>query len=107
MPNNYYVWKDIDWIVLMIGIFEIFAVLPVVLIFESMFDEVNQRLPPARRFPGKTISRWWGIIRTHRELVPDSRARRMLWYFLAAAAGLLAALILRVLYLSAASSGGH
>jgi len=107
MPSNYNAWKDLDWIIVIIITLAPFAVLPVLLIFESMFNEVNQKLPPERRIPRSTIGRWWSIVRAHRELFPDSRARKTLCYFLALVVGLLATVVLRALYLGAAFPGGR
>jgi hypothetical protein len=101
MSSNYYAWKDLDWIVVLIIIVAPLAMLPVFLIFESMFNEVNQRLSPERRFPRNTMGRWWSIMRTHRELLPNSRARKTLCYFLALPIVLFVALVLRALYISA------
>ena len=81
MSSNYYAWKDLEVIVIIIALLP-FVMLPVFLIFESIFAEVNAKLPPAKRFSSKKIGEWWGILTTNGLLVPESRARRTLGCFL-------------------------
>jgi hypothetical protein len=99
---NYYAWKDVDWIVVLISILALVTVLPALLIFEAIVDEVNARSSPERRFLKHTMLRGWTIIRAHTEMFPGSQLRRRFGYFLVGSIALGAALALRVLYLSGA-----
>jgi len=101
---NYYLWKDVDWLVVLVSILALFTALPALLIFETIVSEVNARSTPEQRFIKHTMLRGWTILRAHSAIFPESHLRRRLGYFLAGSLVLAAALILRMLYLSDAAS---